>query len=578
MGRRRPRSPRATQARGWRYTLERVGHFQVEVGAPLFRVPEPAPLDAVGVAPMVVPERQVNHGKNVAWRPRYAFAPGASIDELSNTLRFIDQKLPKSLSIKAGGSRHSWSPAAATSGVYIHPEGIRFIEPAADASMKASVPSALRDKLVRVGSGTRVRELNAALWERGLSLPALGGFDGQTLGGVLPTGTHGSVLKHGPLASRVRSIDLVTARGEHVRIEPKDGLTDPVRFAREHPKMSLVQDDATFQAAQINMGTMGVVHAYVLEAAERFHLTEVRTKTDVADVLRVLEDGNVYHAMDVDQVPPGTPPDRGLRFEGHPERAYHLEVLLNPHSDQVIITSRQPTEVDVEPFDMSRRPGRDLFRSLDLGDRFTRPALSTWLSENLPQAMGWTAEKLTRLLPAATPKVVDQALATLEDPVYVQRSYNVFNIGDGANAIPALSGTLYVPLAGDRYLKALQIFRDTARAFAEKEGRYQTGPLSMRFVRGSEAMLAAGEDVCSFEIIFAGGTPHAEAMMKAYLDALTAELGGEVTFHWGQMLNGLEPSHVAASYPEYPAWKAIRDGLDPDGRFLNSWQRSILPE
>jgi FAD/FMN-containing dehydrogenase len=67
-------------------------------------------------------------------------------------------------------------------------------------------------------------------------------------------------------------------------------------------------------------------------------------------------------------------------------------------------------------------------------------------------------------------------------------------------------------------------------------------------------------------------------MMKAYLDALTAELGGEVTFHWGQMLNGLEPSHVAASYPEYPAWKAIRDGLDPDGRFLNSWQRSILPE
>ena len=358
---------------------------------------------------MVVPERQVNHGKNVAWRPRYAFAPGASIDELSNTLRFIDQKLPKSLSIKAGGSRHSWSPAAATSGVYIHPEGIRFIEPAADASMKASVPSALRDKLVRVGSGTRVRELNAALWERGLSLPALGGFDGQTLGGVLPTGTHGSVLKHGPLASRVRSIDLVTARGEHVRIEPKDGLTDPVRFAREHPKMSLVQDDATFQAAQINMGTMGVVHAYVLEAAERFHLTEVRTKTDVADVLRVLEDGNVYHAMDVDQVPPGTPPDRGLRFEGQPERAHHLEVLLNPHSDQVIITSRQPTEVDVEPFDMSRRPGRDLFRSLDLGDRFTRPALSTWLSENLPQAMGWTAEKLTRLLPAATPKVVDQA-------------------------------------------------------------------------------------------------------------------------------------------------------------------------
>jgi putative heme-binding domain-containing protein len=102
-----------------------------------------------------------------------------------------------------------------------------------------------------------------------------------------------------------------------------------------------------------------------LEAAERFHLTEVRTKTDVADVLRVLENGNIYHAMDVDRVPPGTPPDRGLRFEGHPERAYHLEVLLNPHSDQVIITSRQPTEVDVEPFDMSRRPGRDLFRSLD---------------------------------------------------------------------------------------------------------------------------------------------------------------------------------------------------------------------
>ena len=71
---------------------------------------------------------------------------------------------------------------------------MKFISGVTDA--KAGVDTT---NLVEIGSGTTVKEINAQLWAQGKALPVLGGFDGQTLGGVLPTGTHGSVLKAGSL-------------------------------------------------------------------------------------------------------------------------------------------------------------------------------------------------------------------------------------------------------------------------------------------------------------------------------------------------------------------------------------------
>jgi L-gulono-1,4-lactone dehydrogenase len=526
--------------------------------------------------PTVVAREQVNHGENLRFTPKMAFRPGTNIDELAAILKYVHEHLPPGTKVKAGGSLHSWSSVAATNGVFIHPEGMKSI----DALPRTGGPGdvyradAKRENLVRVGSGTTVRELNRVLWEQmGKSLPVLGGFDGQTLGGVLPTGTHGSVLKHGPLAEMIRSMDFVRADGTKVRIERPPGLTDPVAFQRAHPDMQLVQDATSFNAAIVHMGTMGVVHSMVLEAVPKFHMNEVRTVTTLDDVKRVLSNGGVYRVMDTDTPVTTSGPHFG---NGHPDRAYHMEVLINAHSQKAAITTRQPVHLDKEPANLGERPGRDIIRALQLGDQFTRPVLPTWLSEHASRLLGFIGT--VPLVPSTAKMVVDASIDSLKDDAYTQRSYNVFHIGDGANAIPALSSTMFVPLKGDTYLKAVDILQRTAKEFAAETGKYQTGPISMRFVKGSEALMAPGkgEDVCSFELIFAGGTPHAEQMTRRYYEALKRELGSDVTFHWGQLNPGQSADDVKAAYPGAESFKRVRRDMDPSGMFLGEEQQKFF--
>lgn len=546
--------------------------------------------------PAYVPRPQVNHGHNVRWAPRVAIRPGTEAGELAAALAHLNATLPHDVGFKAGGWRHSWSPVAATSGVYIHPEWMRGVTPVPTETLRDDVDPA---PLFAVLAGTRIREVNAALWAAGHALPWLGGYDGQTLGGVLPTGTHGSVLRFGPLAEMVRSLDLIRFDGARVRIEPAaHPLTDPDAFADRHPGETLIQDDDTFHAVLVSMGTMGVVHRLVVEAVPRFWLKEVRTATTMPEARAVLEGGNVYHLLENAAVPDGVGPPDERGFAGHPKPAYHGELLWNPYTDRVVVTTRHPVDAATrarfeaeEPAWFARAPVRELTRALKMdvmADEYSRPDLPELATEYLSGVLDDAVEVVARVHPRLLPRFIDSSLAALPDPAYVQRSYNVFNIGQGANHIPAQSGTLSVPLREDRWLAAIDVIRAAARRLAEEERVYQTGPIALRFVRGSRILLADPEDVCKFEIIFGGDSEfiqeRAGKVMRAYYRALYAAFGADVRLHWGQLIPegtleapGTTGHRVRESYPRYDTWRALRDAFDPGGRGLNAWQRRILP-
>ena len=522
--------------------------------------------------PAVPATRQVNHGRNIEWTPRIAFRPGRDIEQLADVMKWVAANVPHGVPLKASGSKHSWSPAAATDGVAVLPMDMKFIEPLA------------RVGLFRVGAGTRIRELNQELWRQGRSLPVLGGFDGQTVGGVLPTGTHGSVLSSGPLAERlVKSIDLVTPSGEKVRLEPKVGLTDAAEFSRTNPGWKLIQDDETFNAAKINVGTFGVVHSYVLDTVPRFFMKEVRTETTGRALAGTLANGNIYRLSQTSDSRPPTPP-----LEGQPPHAYHLEFLWNVHSDKVIVTSRQPLdEATGRSLEGTRAdvptPARDLFRTFTLPQEMARPRWAQLLFDHLHSVVAAANDVAIELLPKLAPKLVDGLLDAMVDKNgFVGRSYNVFNIGDGPNQLPAQSATLSVPLQGDAYLEAMQIIRATAQDFAAKHGQYQTGPISMRFVKGSAALLGDPVDVCKFEIIFSGNERDDQALARqltaAYDAALRARFGPEVRVHFGQLQpNETDgPARLKASFPAFERFDAIRRTFDPEGRMLNAWQKRLF--
>src|SRR3989441_12848642 len=77
----------------------------------------------------------------------------------------------------------------------------------------------------------------------------MGGYDGQTVAGVISTSTHGSGITFGPLPEQIRSLDLVAGGGAGYRIERGDGPTDPAAFARRYPERRLVQGDEIGRAS-----------------------------------------------------------------------------------------------------------------------------------------------------------------------------------------------------------------------------------------------------------------------------------------------------------------------------------------
>ena len=146
------------------------------------------------------------------------------------------------LTVRALGSGHSFTAAAATSGV------------ALDLSTWAGVVGADLDSgLVTVRSGTTIRELNAALHTLGLAMANLGDIDAQTVSGAISTGTHGTGAGLGGIATQVTGLELVLADGTVVSCS-----------ADENPGL--------FDAARVSVGALGVLSTVTLQCVPAFTL------------------------------------------------------------------------------------------------------------------------------------------------------------------------------------------------------------------------------------------------------------------------------------------------------------------
>jgi D-arabinono-1,4-lactone oxidase len=323
----------------------------------------------------------------------------------------------------------------------------------------------------------------------------------------------------------------------------------------------------------------------------RFHLNEVRTRLTGREAQQLLRGGRIAQLMQTQASGSVVDAQSGPGFDGHPRPAFHLELLWNVYTDNLIVTSRHPVDAALErqfeqnePTEFSSAPPRDLFHALAVDRRYSRNAFVNWLAGALGGAPARLLEALFGLDPRAIPDAVDSGLNGLPDPQYTNRSYKVFNIGDAPNQIPALSATLSVPLRDDQYLEAMDVMRQTAQRRADEHRQYMTGPISLRFVRGSEAFLADPENVCKFEIIFGGDAAEirqfASTLTWEFYQALYSRFHGDVRLHWGQLTPAefvaVAPQRLRESYPRFDAWLHIRDLLDPKRRFENSWQERMF--
>jgi FAD/FMN-containing dehydrogenase len=75
---------------------------------------------------------------------------------------------------------------------------------------------------VRLLAGTRLHRIPALLAPHGLAMANLGDIDRQSIAGALSTGTHGTGLGHGGLATQVVGATLVTADGELLTVDDEN--------------------------------------------------------------------------------------------------------------------------------------------------------------------------------------------------------------------------------------------------------------------------------------------------------------------------------------------------------------------
>ena len=178
------------------------------------------------------------------YRPRTAEAIADAIKEAASA----------GLTVRALGSGHSFTAAAATTGA------------ALDLSGWTDVISAdVRTGLVTVRSGTTIRALNAALDALGLAMPNLGDINAQTISGAISTGTHGTGARLGGIATQVAALDLVLADGSVVSCSERD-----------RPDL--------FAAARVGLGALGVISTVTLRCVPAFTLAADERPMPLAEV------------------------------------------------------------------------------------------------------------------------------------------------------------------------------------------------------------------------------------------------------------------------------------------------------
>jgi L-gulono-1,4-lactone dehydrogenase len=153
------------------------------------------------------------------------------------------------------GAGHSFSGVALTGGVLLRPDALTGL---------VRVDTAARTATVR--AGTRLRDLHGMLDAHGLAMENLGDIDAQTIAGALATGTHGTGLRYGGLATQVRGLELVLADGSVVTCSPS-----------ERPDL--------FAAAAVGLGAYGVVTAVTLGCVPAFALHAAEEPVPLAELL-----------------------------------------------------------------------------------------------------------------------------------------------------------------------------------------------------------------------------------------------------------------------------------------------------
>ncbi len=276
-------------------------------------------------------------------------------------------------------------------------------------------------------------------------------------------------------------------------------------------------DGELFTAGRVGLGALGVLVSVTLQAVPAFHLHAVESALPLPQVLGDLD---------------------GLAASND-----HVEFYWFPHTD-IAATKRNNRTGDTGP---------------------ARGRVAEWVGDDL---LGNGAFELACRVGARVPRWVPSinrvAAAQFASAEYVDRSYRVFT---SPRRVRFLEMEYAIPR------EALGEAIAGLRAAVDRHGRAVSFPVEVRVAAADDIPLstASGRESAYVAVHVFRGQPH-EAYFGAVESVMTA-LGGRP--HWGK-LHTQTAATLRDRYPGFDAFVALRDRLDPERRFGNTYLERVL--
>ncbi|HEY8975721.1 MAG TPA: D-arabinono-1,4-lactone oxidase [Burkholderiaceae bacterium] len=419
----------------------------------------------------------------------YVECPGTPVrtpGDVAEVARLLADAGRAGQSVRVAGAGHSFSPLVASDGVIVSLDRMQGI---VDVDGVTNV--------ARVRAGTRLYALGAALAERGLAMENLGDINVQSIAGATSTGTHGTGLAFGNLATQIAALKFVAADGREVVASPLD-----------NPEL--------FAGGRVALGALGVISEVSLRLVPAFRLKLERGGMDLEDCLA--------------QADALVAANRSFEF-------YWL-----PHTESVLTKKWNITDAPVDEMGLGR-----------------------WVSDVLLENTAFGALcKLGRAMPSWCPPLSRFCAAMISRSEQVDASWSMLStvrqvrFNEMEWSLPAARGADAL-----REIKALIARREFPLMF----------PLEYRWVKGDDIWLSPnfGRDSVHISVHQFVGMP-----FERYFDAVQAiclNHGGRP--HWGKV-HSLKAAQLSRLYPRWDDFLALRERMDPAGRFLTPYLRGLF--
>lgn len=230
-----------------------------------------------------------NWSGSVRFTPAERRAPASEAEIVD----LVDECRRRGLGLRVVGAGHSFTPLVATAGVLVSLDRHAGLVDVDRAARRATL-----------WAGTRLRDLGAALFERGLAQINLGDIDEQSIAGAISTGTHGTGATLGSISTQLVGLRLVTADGEVIAC-------------------SMEREREIFRAAQVSLGALGIISAVTLQLMPSYRLRYTWEPRPLGETLERLEE---YRAAN-----------------------RHFEFYWIPYTGATMVKLMNPTEAPAAP-------------------------------------------------------------------------------------------------------------------------------------------------------------------------------------------------------------------------------------